>query len=960
MSPKRWLYTVPLRLRSIFRRRRVEQDLDDELQYHLEMRIEENIAKGMSSEEARRAALIALGGLDQRKEECRDMQGIDWLVSLQRNFRHSFRRLAKAPVLSLVVILSLGLGIGSNTAIFSLIYQILLRPLPVENPDELALGTTPGAAKAGGGAFPGTSPDSYMYVFSYLQFRELERHQQQNVAELAASGFKSAEVALENQKFFCGALMVSGGYFPLMRTRPHMGRTLIPADDQGDGIPAAMLGYGFWKNKLGGRPDILNKPIRIFGQVFTVVGVAPKGFCDMIMGAPPDVILPLATATSLSNPSIPKFMMPESDNNSHFSWIYMMARIKRGVTREQAAAFYAGAYAASVEQQIQAWKGRLESVGRWKPGTEDQYRKGQLKFIDGSHGLNSIAKEGSKTPIIILMLATGLVLFIAMANAANLLLARSAARRGELAICAAMGASRSNIVGQLFSEAMTLAIAGGIVAIPLSLATLHFLISMLVQTAPLADFLRRIPAGLLTVQLEWPVFLYCMGLSLLTGLLFGLYPALAAARVAPNKVLNQESGQFSEALGTARMRKALVCAQVVISIIVLIPTGLFLKSLVKLMTVDPGLRTENLVMFRLLPNRAEWSPEQSREMLEAQAKQSQAFFEQVESEVAAIPGVTGLTSAKMPLLGGFTYFHPAVEGYTGSSSAGYNEIAPGFFRQMGIPLLLGREFTEHDNLTGQMVAIVNEQFVKTFFAGQNPIGRRLGLGKGMASTMYQINMPGIYGPTEIVGVVKDSFYSSIKREGGHPNVVYTPWRQNYFVNFLTFYVRSALPSAQVFAQIRNALQKLNANVPVEDLRTMEEQVELNISNDRQIFQLAGIVTVIAMALAMMGLYGVMAYSVIRRTREIGIRMAIGAKPAGIRRMVLREMMLILAIGLVLGIPAGLSISRVVASQLFSVSTYDPFVVAGASLALGLAAFAATYLPAWRASRVDPLNALRCE
>jgi len=333
--------------------------------------------------------------------------------------------------------------------------------------------------------------------------------------------------------------------------------------------------------------------------------------------------------------------------------------------------------------------------------------------------------------------------------------------------------------------------------------------------------------------------------------------------------------------------------------------------------------------------------------------QSRELFEQAERQLAAIPGVNGVTSVMVPLIGGdqWVWGNSLIVGNyagRGNTLSLLNEVAPGFFGQMGIPLVRGREFTEGDNFVGHKVAIVNERFAKTFFAGQNPLGRKFGIG---------VN-PNAIPDIEIVGVVKDSHYSSVKQPP--PETYYTPWRQDKEIGWLTFYVRSTLPSDQVAAQVRKVAQSLDGSLPLEDLRTMEEQVSSDVFEDRFIFQLVAIFAVQAIALAMMGIYGVMANGVTQRKREIGIRMAIGAKPAGIRQMVLREMLLIMAVGLGLGIPAALVVSKVVQSQLFDVKIYDPLVVAGASFALGLAAFAAAYLPAWRASRIDPLIALRCE
>jgi predicted permease len=502
-----------------------------------------------------------------------------------------------------------------------------------------------------------------------------------------------------------------------------------------------------------------------------------------------------------------------------------------------------------------------------------------------------------------------------------------------------MGASRAKIVGQLLCEALALALLGGVAAVPLSLAALHFLILLFSQSG-----VPEALPGFLTVRLDWPVLLFGLGLSLLTGLLFGVYPAWEAARVEPVKVLNQESGNFSEARHPVRVQKLLVCAQVMISVMVLVPTGLFLKNLLKLKSVDLGFWTENLMTFILNPTEELYTPERRR-----------VFYDEAEQKLAAIPGVTGVTMRNISPIRSL-----AVEGYTGerAPSSGHDEISPGFFKAMGISLIAGREFNERDNLAGQQVAIISEKFAETYFAGQNPIGRKIGfkpyLVKDSTGRMVGTRPP--ISDTEIVGVVKD-FRLGAKEWPS--SACYTPWRQDRETGFMMVFVRYALPKNQAFTQVRTVLRALDASVSPEPT-TMEDLVTQQISGERQMSQLAGVIAVLASALAMIGLYGVMAYSVARRTREIGIRMAIGARPAGIRQMVLREMLLVLTMGLVLGIPSALAIAKMIRSQLFGVSAYDPFVVAGASLALGLVAFVAAYLPAWRASRIDPLDALGCE
>ena len=825
--------------------------------------------------------------------------------------RYACRSLIKAPLLSLVVILSLGLGIGANTAIFSLLHQIVLNSLPVQKPEELAIVTAPREFK--GGRSSTNDSGDMDYIFSYPFFRELEKHSE-GVAGLGAFRNLGANISFGQQTVSGSFDIVSGQYFPLLGMRPLIGRTITPEDDRpGGGNAVAVLGFGYWRDKLGGRFDVLNQTIHVNGQPFTVIGIAPEGFNGTTIGQEPAVYVPL---------SFKPLVTPNWNGTDRMDdyWLYLVARIKPGSTRQQAAAALNTTYASLVEQHAKQAPFR-------NPTRLKRYRESRLSLVDGQRGNSGFRDEG-RTPLLILMAAAALVLLIAMANAANLLLARSAQRKREMAIRAAMGAGRGELMSQLFIEAMLLAGFGGVTGVLLGRLTLKLLIAQMGGDSPVY---------FVTSQLEWPVLLFALSLAIVTGLLFGLYPAWDSARVSLSTTLKDESGQASSAFGTARLRKALVCAQVAISAILLIPTGLFLRSLVNLLHVDLGMKTENVIGFGISPSLNGYKPEQSR-----------ALFERAEAELAAIPGIRSVAAAMVPLISGNNWgnnVHVEGMGPNVSVNARFNEIGPGYFGKMGVPLIAGREFTEADNLAGPQVAIVSEQFVKTMIEGRNPIGLKFSVG---------VAVPDI----EIIGVVKDSHYSAVKQK---PLALYfTPWRQDKQINGLSFYLRSALPPNQMFQQIRVVMRRIDADLPIENLRTLDDQVRRNIRNDRIVLQLAAAFAILATVLAMLGLYGVMAHSVTRRTREIGIRIALGAAPLRIRTMVLREMLWILAIGLALGIPSALALSRLTRSQLYGVKTYDSLVVACAVLALAVTAIAAAYLPARRASRVNPLNALRYE
>lgn len=527
-------------------------------------------------------------------------------------------------------------------------------------------------------------------------------------------------------------------------------------------------------------------------------------------------------------------------------------------------------YAGIIDEQAKTIRGRNQAyIAR--------FLKSRITLKDGRYGNSSLRNE-SRTPLTVLMCATALVLLIAVANAANVLLARAAQRSKELAIRTAPGAGKTEIMRQLLTEAMLLSAGGAIAGVLFAEWTLSLLISLISGPETSRAFL--------SASLSWPVVLFGIAVSAISGVLFGLYPAWNAAHTAVAESLEAGSS-VSAARGTVRMRKALVCAQVTLSVLLLIPTGLVLESLINLLRVDLGIRTENVISFRISPELNGYKPEQSR-----------ALFERVETALSAIPGVRSVAASRMQLLANDNCgTNVTVEGYPRDpeidTHSMINEVGPGFFSKMGIALIAGREFTDQDTLAGPKVAVVNEEFARYFFGDRNPVGRKFKRGGGNSPL-----------DIEIVGVASNAKYSSVKQKTFR--VFYTPWRQSNDAGALSFYVRSALPPLQVIPAIRGVISTLDRDLPVEDLRMLEQQVALNIQSDRAVLEIAAAFAIIATLLAMLGLYGVMAYSVTRRTREIGIPMALGAGRDRIRALILREVLSVLAAGVIIGVPAALA------------------------------------------------------
>jgi predicted permease len=901
------IYTLPLRLRSLFRRRQVEQDLNDELRYHIERRIEEEVARGVPAEEARRIAIRAMDGLDQHKEECRDMRRTQFVEQFLRDIAYAWRSILKSPAFAAVTLLSLALGIGANTAIFSLVDKLLLESLPVEKPRELVLVHPEGLRSGWVGSRSNWSYPAYAGI----------RDQHQVFTGMLLDRIESANLSINGVTQRVNESIVSGNYFEVLGVRAMLGRVLSPADDRVPGDhPVAVLTHGFWIERFGGRPDILGQTVRINGYPFSVVGVSEPGFNGLEVGGTVDVIVPVSMLRQVTT-----YGQVLESRTAYIFNVY--GRLKPGISREQAEAQLAPLYIAQLEQDV-------AEMGARGP-KDDQWRQGKLLLEDGHRGTSGLRRD-LEMPLVALMAMTGVVLLIACANIAGLLMARSAARKREISIRLAIGASRGRIVRQLLTESALIAVLGGVAGLLVASWTINTLVAEMGENA------QRLK--LVTSFLDLRVLGFALAASVGTGVIFGLLPALHASRATASA--NLKSGSTGERSGQIRLRKLLVTAQVALGLLLVTAAGLFLRSLENLRHTDTGFRTERMVQFLLNAGPAGYGREQSK-----------VLFSQVLSEFRAIPGVSGATLAVSPLLSNDQiFFGLEVEGYTHAegenSVSSANAVAPGYFSALGMTLTSGRDFTEFDTADSQRVGIVNETFVEKYFPDSNPLGRTFKLSWGMGP-VYNY---------EIVGVVKDARTANLRDQPRRS--FFMPYTQWDVLTYAYFYVRASGDPITLAGPIREVVRRHDADIPVVAHRTVDEQVDRLLRPERLAASLSLAFGLLATGLAAIGLYGVTAFSVAQRTREIGIRMALGAQQAAVLRMVLRDVAAMAAVGIAAGIVLSVGLARYVESQLYGVPARDQATLAVSAAVLAAVALASGWLPAQRASRVNPVRALRQE
>jgi predicted permease len=902
-----------VRLFGLFNRTRREREFNEELESHLAMHIEDNLRAGMSPDEARRRALIKLGGVTLTKELHRTQRGLPMLETWRQDLRFGLRMLRQNPGFSFVAILTLALGIGANTAIFSLLDAVLLKSLPVREPDKLVL-FGKGEESGLNNGFPNKSWELFAYPF-YQEVRE----RNEVFSEVAAilSGPRSP-YGIVNREGAGGEMerlnlqLVSGTYFSVLGVRAAVGRTFTDADDQStSGQPVAVISYDWWQRRLGGDPAAVGATISTRQTVYTIIGVAPKEFFGTTVGQAPDLWVPLA----LEEQS-PSSLWSGRHNPDH-QMLYLIARVKDGVRTEQASA----ALNLLFKQSLQKRAGERPSPARLQA-----IQRASIELTPVGRGLSTLRREFSLS-LRILMAVVGIVLLIACANIANLLLARAAARQKEFAVRLAVGASRSRLICQLLTESVLLAGLGGIAGVLLAWWGSRLLVLMASARA------EALP---LDVTPNARILGFTLLASLLSAVIFGTAPALRAARIEPNAALKGGKGSV-QTISQSRLGKALVVAQVGLSLVLLVGAGLFVRTLVNLQNVDTGFKQENVMVFQLYTF-----------MLGYEYPQYAPLLREIEEKVKAVPGVQSASFASCIFKQGLwtsRVFTDGPEQPEGQRSVRQNLVGPDYFATMGIPLVAGRSFSPHDTASSPKVAIISEAMAARFFPSVSPLGKRFGIYGGPLNEF------------EIVGVVKDAKYASVTEQlrpmAYYPHAQVSQPLENFVVRF------SGMPEA-IIPQVREAIRQVNRSLPIDEVVSLSDHIGRSFTQQRLVARLASFFGMLALLLACVGLYGVMSYGVARRTNELGIRLALGAQSRDVLWLVLREALTLVAIGIGIGLVGAVAATRAAEKLLYGLQPNDPLTLALATTSLLIVAALASYWPARKAARVDPMAALRVE
>jgi predicted permease len=902
-------------LKAMVQRNRVEAEMETELALHLEALTADLVRAGHAPAEAARRARVALGPALVHKEGMRASLGLRWWDELGADLRYGVRILRKSPGFTAIAVASLALAIGANTTIFSVAKSMLYDRLDVPHAEQLRTlyWQAPGRNVVHGiwGEFD-SSPEggSKCSSFSYPVYRELAAHNQV-MQDLFAYQGDDMNATVRGTARRVRAEMISGNYYSGLNVRPQLGRPIQPSDETLDGAgTVAVISEGIWERDFGRSPSVLGQTITLNQSVMTIVGVNPRGF----MGADgnqasPDVFVPLSMQPVL-HPQGKKSLLEDST----LWWVKIMGRVKPGVMDSQAQAVLSSQLQAAVRGTMTA-----------KPGESIP----SLLLTDGSRG-DHFSENGFMKSALVLMTLTGLVLLLACANIANLMLARGAQRQREMSVRLALGAGRKRILRQLLTESLLLAAMGGLGGLLLGYVGRNAIPKLLTNAWEATER---------NIQFDWRVFGFTSAVTIATGLLFGLAPAWMAARAEVGSSL-KESAQTVTRRRKGVSGKAIVVFQIALSALLVVGAGLFLRTLFALQSVDVGFRTDHLILFSIDPPASRYDKGKDVQL-----------HTRLEQDFASIPGVQAVTSASLTYIGGNmsnkTFLPVGESDDPNKQQAEFvNNVGNTFFATMGIPIVAGRAFDAHDTAASPKVAIINQSLARKRFPNVNPLGKEFKTGNDKD------------GWIRIVGICADTRYANLRDEP--PAQFFMLYQQQSRVGGLTYALRTNLEPAALAPALREAVQKVDRDLPIVDIRTQKEQINSNMQTERIFASLTAGFGLLALVLACVGIYGIMAYSVANRRNEIGIRLALGAQPGQVRGMILRESTLLAVAGIVVGVAAALLLTRLVKSMLYGIGPYDPLTLSAGVLVLLAVALAASWIPARRAAGVEPMEALRHE
>jgi putative ABC transport system permease protein len=898
------------RWRNVFRDDALNTELDAELAYHLAETADRLMEQGMPEAEALLAARRLLGNYTIQKERTRDMNLATWIDQLRADFLYGIRQLKQSPGFTAVAVLSLALGIGANTAIFQLVNAVRLKLLPVKDPQQLAVvDWNKDAARAGYWSTRSAN-------FTYTQWDAL-RSQQKAFSDLIAWSASPFDLTTGGEPRFAQGVFVSGSFFSLLGVGAELGRTLEPADDNASCNAAAVISHAFWQREFGGDPNVLGRRLTLNGYPVSIVGVTPPSFFGVEVGHRYDVAIPLCADRLMAEDH--KGRIPGRDS----WWLSVMGRLNPGWTVASASAYLTALSPTFMQMTLPEG---------YKPDLAKRYLANKLLAKDANNGVSDI-REGSENSLNMLLAITGLVLLIACANLANLLLARATVREPEIAVRLAMGASRGRVVRQLLAESLILAVLGAVLGVFVAFAFSRGLIALL-ETPDNPTFL--------SLSWDWRVLAFTAALAIGTCLLFGLVPALRSTLMSPAAAMRASGRSSTASKERFGLRRALVTGQVALSLLLLVGALLFVRSFHKLLTTDAGFRPENILAVQVDFSKASY-PEAQR----------LARYENITERLSAIPGVVSAAQVGFPPVSGSGWDNsigPENEPAAGSSKqAWFNRAGPGYFKTMGIGLLAGREFTDHDRTGSTKVAIVNEEFARKFFHGINPVGHTFHLEQaaGKPEPLFQI-----------VGLVRNTKYYDLKEEF-RPLGFFPVAQDEQPGPGMNVVLRLAGAPGPVISAAKTTLAGISPSLSWRT-KTFSEQLADSVNGERAMAILSGAFGTLAALLATLGLYGVMSYMIARRRKEIGVRMALGADRRRVVQLVLKEAVVLLGVGLLIGVPLALAVGRLAEKLLFGVKSRDAVSLAGAIVLLSAMSMLAAYIPARRAAAGDPMSAVRME